>query len=237
VRVVDNEPMTTLERIFVWLGGAAFAGSLAACLAAYGIAWSDVSPRPRMGAAPAIALNALLFTLFAAHHSLFARERVKTWFARHVPDRLLRSVYVWMASGLLVIVIALWQRVGGLVYEHTGWKAAPHMAVQLAGLWLITRAVKVIDPLELAGIRRAAADGLQIAGPYQIVRHPVYLGWMLIVFGAGRMTGDRLAFAVITSVYLLMAVLWEERSLERAFGDAYRRYKHEVRWRVVPYVY
>jgi methanethiol S-methyltransferase len=230
--------MTRFERIFVWLGGAAFVGSLAVCAAAYGIAWSDVSPRTRMGAAPAIAVNLLLFTLFAAHHSLFARDRVKKWFAHRVPERLLRSVYVWIASALLVIVIAMWQRVGGLVYDHTGWKAALHMAVQLAGLWLITRAVNVIDPLELAGIRQAAAaDGLQIAGPYHIVRHPVYLGWMLIVFGAARMTDDRLAFAAITSVYLLLAVPWEERSLERAFGDAYRRYKHAVRWRVLPYVY
>jgi protein-S-isoprenylcysteine O-methyltransferase Ste14 len=60
---------------------------------------------------------------------------------------------------------------------------------------------------------------------------------MLAVFGAARMTGDRLAFAVVTSLYLVVAIPWEERSLEAAFGEAYRRYKQQVRWRVLPYVY
>jgi protein-S-isoprenylcysteine O-methyltransferase Ste14 len=100
--------------------------------------------------------------------------------------------------------------------------------------------VRAIDPLELAGIRRPGTAGpsaLQITGPYRLVRHPLYLGWMLIVFGAAHMTGDRLAFASITSLYLVIAIPWEERSLERAFGDAYRRYQVDVRWRAIPYVF
>jgi methanethiol S-methyltransferase len=241
--------MTRFERLFVWLGGAAFIASLAVCLAAFGISWSDTHDLERYDgamAAWAIAIDVGLFVLFAAHHSLFARDAIKTWLMRRVPDRLLRSVYVWIASALLILVIVLWQPIGGLVYEHTGWKAGAHMAVQLAGLWLVTQSVRAIDPLELAGIRAStaptpgragASDGLQIAGPYQLVRHPLYLGWMLMVLGAARMTGDRLLFAAITSTYLLLAVPWEERSLERTFGEAYHRYKRQVRWRVLPYVY
>lgn len=233
--------MAALERLFVWGGGAAFVASLAVCVAAYGITWSDAGAlrqHDTRAIARSIAVNAALFVLFAAHHSVFARDSVKAWMTRHVPDRLLRSVYVWVASGLLILLIASWQAIGGLVYEHAGWMAVPHIAVQLAGLWLVTQSVRAIDALELAGIRRAgASDGLQIAGPYHLVRHPLYLGWILIVFGASRMTGDRLLFATITSTYLLLAVPWEERSLEGAFGDAYRRYKREVRWRVLPYVY
>ena len=103
---------------------------------------------------------------------------------------------------------------------------------------LIALAVRTIDPLELAGIRRpAGGQTLQIMGPYRLVRHPLYLGWVLIVFGAARMTGDRLTFAVISCEYLAIAVVWEERSLEREFGQAYVRYKEQVRWRIVPYVY
>ncbi len=106
----------------------------------------------------------------------------------------------------------------------------------------------MIDPLELAGIRTPDEDAgagttparpsaLQIAGPYRLVRHPLYLGWILVVFGAAHMTGDRLAFAVISSFYLLVAVPWEERSLRQSFGEDYDRYKRLVRWRVVPYLY
>ena len=78
---------------------------------------------------------------------------------------------------------------------------------------------------------------MQIEGPYRLVRHPLYLGWMLAVFGAAHMTGDRLAFGAISSVYLLIAVPWEERSLMQSFGDDYARYTQQVRWRVIPFVY
>jgi len=104
-----------------------------------------------------------------------------------------------------------------------------------------------LDPLELAGIRteeeaarRRTASGpsaLQITGPYRLVRHPIYLGWILIVFGVSHMTGDRLAFATVSSLYLIVAVPWEERSLRQSFGEDYDRYMRQVRWRVLPYMY
>jgi protein-S-isoprenylcysteine O-methyltransferase Ste14 len=110
--------------------------------------------------------------------------------------------------------------------------------VQLAGLLLIAGAVRAIDALELAGIRtHSRSDSLQITGPYHLVRHPLYLGWMLATFGPAHMTGDRLAFAAISAFYLVIAVPFEERSLAADFGDAYRRYQVLVRWRIVPYVY
>ena len=118
---------------------------------------------------------------------------------------------------------------------------------------MIARAVRGLDPLELAGIRQSSvvsrqsrstvdrrlesASGLTTDGPYRLVRHPLYLGWILIVFGAAHMTGDRLAFAVLTTVYLLIAIPWEERSLVRSWGDEYLRYQRRVRWRVIPFIY
>jgi protein-S-isoprenylcysteine O-methyltransferase Ste14 len=65
----------------------------------------------------------------------------------------------------------------------------------------------------------------------------LYLGWVLVVFGAAHMTGDRLAFAVITTIYLVAAVPWEERSLSAAFGAEYADYMRAVRWRIVPFIY
>jgi protein-S-isoprenylcysteine O-methyltransferase Ste14 len=60
---------------------------------------------------------------------------------------------------------------------------------------------------------------------------------MLVVFGAGHMTANRFAFAVISTAYVLIAIPWEERSLRQAFGAAYADYARTVRWRVVPFVY
>ena len=151
---------------------------------------------------------------------------------------MIRSFYVWIASALLLVVVVLWQPVGGDLYAVAGWRRIGLLALQLAGVWLIARSVAQIDPLELAGIRPAARrEALQIAGPYRLVRHPLYLGWILIVFGAAQMTGDRFAFAAISTAYLLVAIPWEERSLRRAFGAAYAEYERIVRWRVLPFVY
>jgi protein-S-isoprenylcysteine O-methyltransferase Ste14 len=158
--------------------------------------------------------------------------------ARLVPTRLIRTVYVWIASLLFLLLVGAWQPVGGVLYESQGWLAIPHVAVQVTGVWLIARGVSAIDGLELAGIRTASTTApLQARGVYGLVRHPIYLGTVLAVFGFPRMTGDRLLFAVFVLAYLAIGVLWEERSLERAFGAEYRSYKQRVRWRIVPYLY
>jgi methanethiol S-methyltransferase len=237
-----NNPTTSsttlLERAFVWIGGALFVGALTATVYVYAFSWSSTRlGRPILW--PALPANLAWFLAFALHHSLFARERFKAWVARHVPDRLRRSVYVWIASALWFAVIAAWQPVGGLLFEQTSGAARiAHAAVQAAGFFLIAASVGVIDPLELAGIRsNTRPAGLQVRGPYHLVRHPLYLGWVLMVFGAATMTFDRLVFAVITTIYLVVAIPWEERSLECAFSDAYARYKARVRWRLIPWVY
>jgi len=227
--------MQMVERAMVWTGGAAFVASLALCALSYLVAFGR--PHPSRGWQP-FAADAVLFSLFAAHHSLFARERVKRAVAAAISPHLLRSVYVWTASILLGLVCLLWQPVGGELYDRYGAPAVAHAAVQLAGVWLVARSVARIDALELAGIRpTGGSGGLQVGGPYQLVRHPLYLGWILMVFGAARMTGDRLAFAVLTTGYLVVAIRWEERSLARNFGDAYVRYKLIVPWRLIPFIY
>lgn len=228
--------MTPVERLFVWTSGALFVLALAATAYTYLVVWS--TPAPENGTRRAVAVDATLFGVFALHHSVFARERVKAALARVLPERLVRSVYVCTASVLLLAVLAIWREVGGSIYEVTGWRAVGAVLVQLSGLWLIVRAVSTIDPLELAGIRQAhAADTLHIKGPYRWVRHPIYLGWALMLFGTTHMTGDRLAFAVISGGYLVAGIPFEERSLERTFGNQYRQYRQRVRWRILPFLY
>jgi protein-S-isoprenylcysteine O-methyltransferase Ste14 len=228
--------MTRLERVFVWAGGGLFVASLLTCASAYLVGWGAFD---RVGGGmSAGAADFGVFTVFALHHSLFARRWTKTHMARIIPDRLLRPVYVWTASLLLLIVVALWQPVGGDVYHATGWAALAHAAVQLTGLWIIARSVALIDALALAGIKPPTVkEDLHVEGPYRWVRHPLYLGWVLAVFGAAHMTADRLLFAVITSTYLVVAVPMEERSLVKVFGEQYTRYARRVRWRLVPYIY
>ena len=222
-------------RAFVWIGGALFVAALSVCAWSYLIVLSR--PSPLAGWVP-VAIDTALLTIFAGHHSLFAREPVKAWLARRVPAALLRSSYVWIASLLLILIGVAWQPIGGEIYGATGLLAIALVAVQVVGLFITARAVARIDPLELAGIRPAPqSGGLQVDGPFRWVRHPLYLGWSLMVFGAAHMTGDRLAFATITTGYLIVAIPWEERSLRQSFGGQYERYMRDVRWRMIPFIY
>jgi len=222
-------------RVFVWLGGALFVLALAFC------AWSYVVVMGRSAPATgwtALAIDAALVTLFALHHSLFARERVKNSIAQLIPAALVRSSYVWTASTLLILVCALWRPIGSELYAVRGFLAIALIALQLVGFWITARAAAGINPLELAGIRPPPeSDGLQVTGPYHWVRHPLYLGWLLMVFGTPHMTGDRLAFAAITTGYLMVAIPWEEQSLRRSFGENYARYMRAVKWRMIPFIY
>jgi methanethiol S-methyltransferase len=48
------------------------------------------------------------------------------------------------------------------------------------------------------------------------------------------MTMTRLVFAITSSVYLLIAIPFEERSLRHSSGGAYEQYMRKVPWRLVP---
>jgi protein-S-isoprenylcysteine O-methyltransferase Ste14 len=223
----------------VWLGGAVFVVSLATTLFALLFRMEPASAGT--GAARAAAVDVLLFTVFALHHSVFARPSVKRRVIRVIPPHLERSLYVWVASLLLLGVLLWWEPLPGRAYRHEGWAAVPHWLVVAAGVWLTARAAGIIDPLQLAGIRHVLGDTppdrFQVVGPYHLVRHPIYLGWILIVFGIPDMTWTRFVFAAVSSAYLVAAIPFEERSLIETFGPAYVEYQRTVRWRVVPGVW
>jgi protein-S-isoprenylcysteine O-methyltransferase Ste14 len=239
--------------MFAWGGALLFAVSLSYFLFTYAFTFRETK---QASPASAIAVDLALFTVFALHHSVFARERVRAWVARTVPATLERSFYVWVASLLLLGVCALWQPVAGVAWTiaaPAGWLFYLLMAT---GVWLSVRSAGVIDIWELAGVRQIecqpegrprpvslqasdeTADGpFKTDGPYGLVRHPIYLGWFLMVFGVPTMTGTRLAFALVSCGYLLIAIPLEERTLRRTTAGRYDAYMRLVRWRIFPGVY
>jgi protein-S-isoprenylcysteine O-methyltransferase Ste14 len=223
--------------LVAWLGGAAFLASLGFFAWSYFVRFGR--PTDQAELIQPLLVDLGLFTVFALHHSLLARTGAKQWVTRHAPEGLERSLYVWISSVLFVAVCAAWRDVPGELYRHAGLASVPHWLLVGLGGWLTARAAAILDPLELAGIRPAlpAPGGFHAVGPYALVRHPIYLGWLLLVFGVPVMNGTRLAFAVISSAYLVVAIPLEERSLVEAFGDEYRRYQRQVRWRLVPGVW
>jgi protein-S-isoprenylcysteine O-methyltransferase Ste14 len=229
-------------RIFAWAGAALFSTSLAYFLFTYAFTFSETTTGALT--AGALVTNIALFTVFALHHSVFARDRVRAWVSRRVPAALERSTYVWIASLMLIAVCAFWQPIPGRAWQVSGAAAWLFPAAQLAGVWLSLRSAAIIDVWDLAGVRQVLGrpEGrpqieFKTDGPYGWVRHPIYLGWFLIVFSVATMTMTRLLFAVISSVYILVAIPFEERSLRRASGGTYHTYMKQVRWKLIPGLY
>ena len=229
--------------VFAWCGAALFALSLVFFLYSYLVQFGAAAA-PGPFARPLL-IDAALFTLFALHHSVFARARVKSRVQGLAPAGLERSLFTWIASVLFVLVCALWRAVPGELYRLTGGFAALGYAVQATGLILTARGSARLDVLDLAGVRSALARpdrppdrvSLETTGLYGFVRHPIYFAWVLFVFGAPQMTMTRFVFATISTAYLAMAIPFEERALVAAFGQPYRDYQQRVRWRMIPGVY
>jgi protein-S-isoprenylcysteine O-methyltransferase Ste14 len=230
--------------VFAWAGGAMFVASLAVLLYSYFVTFGRPAPPHRRW--PAVAANLVLFAVFALHHSIFARTGAKAFISRAFSPALERSVYVWIASSLLIGVSVLWQPVAGDLYRVASPFAVVGYAIQIIGVTITARGSSAIDVLDLAGIRHAI-DGvhgrvsrhvpLQTSGVYGFVRHPLYFAWLLFVFATPHMTFTRLEFAVVTSLYLALAIPLEERALINTFGESYRAYQRKVKWRMLPGVY
>lgn len=229
-----------LTRAVAWLGGAAFVAALATGAWYVGVVFA--TPASGTGLRPlALIWNVLAFTIFAAHHSVMARTRAKDWIRTVVPPALERSLYVWVASLLFIALCMSWQRVPGVLYTANGWAAWALRAMQMGGIVFTLAGARVLDGLELAGIRQVLGPprpaDIRAVWPFTVVRHPIYLGWALLVFGVSPMTVDRLVWALVSTLYLVIAMPWEERSLSAAAGPAYSAYCRQVRWRMVPGLY
>jgi len=244
-------PPSALASAYAWGAGTVFVASLGYFLYFYFFKLG----RPTAAGGPvwpAVAADTALVALFAAHHSLMARSGAKHWLTRHLPAPLERATFVWVASLLLILVSAAWRDLPGELYRVGGAWAWPFRLAQAAGLAAVAGATRALHALDLAGIRQVQAarrpdatrtpadtpgERLEVGGAYRLVRHPVYLGWNLLLFAEPVMTVDRLLFATLALVYLVVAIPLEERSLAAEFGAAYEAYRAKVRWRMIPGVY
>lgn len=230
-----------LPLLFAWLAAAAFAASLGFFLYAYLVLFG----RPAFdesgsaGVTPPVLVNVALFTIFALHHSVFARKGIKQLVKSRVPPALERATYSLMASVLFFAVCWWWQPVPGVAWQLNGVGRLLGYGVQAAGVIVTMVGARSLDVLDLAGVRQVLRSStrhaaLKTDGVYGLVRHPLYFGWTLLVFGAPDMTSTRLVFAAISTLYLIVAIPFEERSLIETFGPDYASYQTKVRWRIVP---
>jgi len=233
-----------IRRVSIFaFGVASYATFFATFLYAIGFVGNFGVPRtidgPLQGSlAAAILINLGLLGLFAVQHSVMARQGFKRWLTRFVPEPAERSTYVLASSAALLLLFWQWQPMGGVVWNFES-SAARGLAYAIFALgWAtILFCTFLINHFDLFGLRQvwlALLDRrytpVRFTTPslYRVVRHPLYVGWLLAFWATPTMTATHLLFAVATTAYILIAIQLEERDLVRAHGESYLAYRRRV---------
>ncbi|MBN1342752.1 MAG: isoprenylcysteine carboxylmethyltransferase family protein [Phycisphaerae bacterium] len=184
-----------------------------------------------------LAANLLLSVVFFIQHSGMIRESFQRWLAARVSREHTKSVYGVVSGAFLIAVIILWQGPLTEVWAARGalyWAIRGLFGLALAifgwsALTMIRADASTLRTLALAQpVDMATKHPLISSGPYGWVRHPQYLAALLMIWSGPVLTTDRIAFNVIWSAWVVVAVRLEERDLVRRHGQAYRDYQTRV---------
>jgi len=192
-------------------------------------------PGPR---SEALLINAGLLALFAFQHSLMARPWFKRVWTRVIPEPVERSTYVLFSSLALLVLFWQWRPMGGVVWnvEEQTLRVVMH-GLCVMGWLIVLFSTFLINHFDLFGLRQVylyllgkTYTPLVFGTPvlYRHVRHPLYLGWLFAFWATPTMTVTHLVFAIATTLYILMAIQFEEKDLIHHHGDEYRRYQKRV---------
>jgi protein-S-isoprenylcysteine O-methyltransferase Ste14 len=201
------------------------------------IAPKTIDSGPTSLLVPTLVVNALLLGLFAIQHSVMARPAFKRWWTRLIPPPIERSTYVLLASLALVVMYVFWRPLPQPIWTVTGPAATAILVLFWMGWGIVLASTFLINHFELFGLtqvydrirgRSAAAPEFRTPAFYRLVRHPLYLGFILAFWAAPTMTVGRLIFAVGTLGYILIAIQLEERDLVATFGERYLAYRRQV---------
>lgn len=197
----------------------------------------SIDAAPVGGVLEAIAINVALLSVFALQHSVMARPAFKRWWTRFVPQAIERSTYVLLSSLALLLLFWQWRPIGAIVWNVESELGRTLIYSGYAVGWgLLLLSTFLINHFDLFGLRQVwlyfrgrAYTEIPFRTPalYRIVRHPLYVGWLMIFWCAPTMTAAHLLFAVMTTAYILIAIRFEEHDLVHAFPE-YARYRKRV---------
>lgn len=183
----------------------------------------------------ALLIDAGLLAVFAVQHSVMARPWFKRAWTQVVPWSIERSTYVLCASLALDLLFWQWRPLGGTVWSVESAALRTLIWTLFAYGWLQVLVITFyIDHFDLFGLRQV---WLHLRGrqytrvpfanplPYRLVRHPLYLGFVVAFWAAPTMSITRLVFAVATTAYIVIAIQFEEQDLAHEHGTAYDAYR------------
>jgi protein-S-isoprenylcysteine O-methyltransferase Ste14 len=193
---------------------------------------SDIS----LGAATIIDLA--LVALFGVQHSVMARQGFKRAWTKIVPRHAERSIYVLITSLTLMVMFLFWRPIDMTIWNvQTPLGANLLWALFWVGWGIVLISTFLINHFELFGLQQAwfhtrgqeeQAPQLREPSLYRFVRHPMMGGFFLAIWAIPTMTAGHLLLAAGLSVYILVALHYEERDLVGLFGADYENYRGRV---------
>ncbi len=186
----------------------------------------------------AVIVNLVLMSIFAIQHSVMARPQFKRWWTRFVPASVERTTYVLLASLALLLLCWQWRPMPSVVWHVNNLElASAIIGLSFVGWLIVLTSTFLINHFELFGLHQVTNNlaGRPMAAPrfrtplyYKFVRHPLYLGFIIAFWATPTMSAGHLLFAAVTTAYIVVGALLEERDLIEVFGDEYRRYRQRV---------
>lgn len=180
----------------------------------------------------AVLVNLALLGLFGLQHSGMARRAFK----RLLPEPLERSVYLLATSAVLAIIFFKWEPMPETIWFTQTRR--PFQALSLFGAFMVVWSALSQGALHFFGFHQTWAymhgrpylpPPFKATGFYRYSRHPMMIGTLLFLWSTNDMTQGHLLFASVMTSYVVLAVRWEERDLERLHGAAYTGYRDRVR--------
>lgn len=186
----------------------------------------------------ALMINLGLLSAFVIQHSGMARKSFKAWLTKFIPASTERATFNLMSNMAMVGIFYFWQPMGGTVWaSDSEWLKSTLLVVYMFGWTLIFVSTFLIDHFHLFGLKQVwyqlndkTEQRSKFITPslYKRVRHPLYVGWIIVFWATPVMTMAHLVFAVLCTFYILVAIQFEEKDLEAEFGEKYKAYKKEV---------
>jgi protein-S-isoprenylcysteine O-methyltransferase Ste14 len=192
---------------------------------------------PEVAPAYALVVDVLLVSLFGLQHSGMARARFKDVWSRLLPRPVERSTYVLASCLTLGILYWQWRPLPEAMWQMTGAAAAAIHGLALLGLLLLAAGSLQTNHFDLVGLRQVwlfdrgrTCESLPLheRGLYGIVRHPLMLGLLIVLWATPTLSAGRLLFAFVATVYILLGIRLEEWDLVRLYGAAYEDYRRRV---------
>ena len=190
------------------------------------------------GSLASLLTKLLLLRPFAVQHSVMARPGFKARWTKVISRSIERSTYVLISNPLLLLLFWQWRPMHTMIWDAPeGVGRIALTALSWLGWLIVLLSTFMISHFDLFGLRQVILNlqgeayqhpGFATRDFYQIVQHPIMLGFIIAFWASPAMTLGHLVFALATTSHILIALQLEERDLIADIGHAYTNYRKRV---------